>query len=90
LYFELTNNRITYDMANDAMAFYCNGTSNMSVSKTKWGIFGSTSAQTAAFTRNSTVVEDRTLLSSASATVTNNNNVIAAIIGTLQAHGIAA
>ncbi len=43
--------------------------------------------QSAAFTRNATVVEDRTLLASASATVTNNNNVLAALIADFQAFG---
>lgn len=41
-----------------------------------------------AYTRNATVVEDRTLLASASATATNNNNVLAALIADLQAAGI--
>ncbi|HHH29054.1 MAG TPA: hypothetical protein ENK57_12020 [Polyangiaceae bacterium] len=44
--------------------------------------------QSAAFTRNATIVEDRTLLASASATVTNNNNVLAALISDLQTIGI--
>ena len=43
-----------------------------------------------AYTRNATVVEDRTLLASASATATNNNNVLAALIADLQAKGIIA
>jgi len=42
----------------------------------------------AAYTRNATVVEDRTLLASASATATNNNNVLAALLADLQAIGI--
>lgn len=41
-----------------------------------------------AYTRNATVVEDRTLLASASATATNNNNVLAALIADLQQKGI--
>lgn len=45
-------------------------------------------AASAAYTRNATIVEDRTLLASASATTTNNNNVLAALIGDLQAKGI--
>lgn len=45
-------------------------------------------AASAAYTRNATIVEDRTLLASASATTTNNNNVLAALIADLQAKGI--
>jgi hypothetical protein len=41
-----------------------------------------------AYTRNATIVEDRTLLASASATATNNNNVLAALIADLQTRGI--
>ena len=41
----------------------------------------------AAYTRNATVVEDRTLLASASATILNNNNVLAALIADLTASG---
>ncbi len=41
----------------------------------------------AAYTRNATIVEDRTLLASASATIINNNNVLAALIADLQAAG---
>ncbi len=44
-------------------------------------------AQSAAYTRNAAIVEDRTLLASASATALNNNNVIAALIADLQALG---
>lgn len=44
--------------------------------------------KSAAYTRNATVVEDRTLLASASATTINNNNVLAALIGDLQATGL--
>ncbi len=44
--------------------------------------------QSAAYTRNAAVVEDRTLLASASATNVNNNNVLAALIADLQAVGI--
>jgi len=40
------------------------------------------------YTRNATVVEDRTLLASASATTLNNNNVLAALIVDLQTRGI--
>ena len=43
---------------------------------------------TQAYTRNATVVEDRTLLASASATTLNNNNVLAALIADLQDRGI--
>ena len=46
------------------------------------------SAAPTAYTRNATVVEDRTLLASASATTINNNNVIAALIADLQATGL--
>lgn len=45
-------------------------------------------AAPAAYTRNATVVEDRTLLASASATTLNNNNVLAALIADLQARGL--
>lgn len=45
-------------------------------------------AQSAAYTRNATIVEDRTLLASASATAINNNNVLAALIADLQANGL--
>jgi len=45
-------------------------------------------AASAAYTRNATVVEDRTLLASASATILNNNNVLAALIADLQTRGI--
>ena len=45
-------------------------------------------AQSAAYTRNATIVEDRTLLASASATAINNNNVLAALIADLQATGL--
>ena len=38
----------------------------------------------AAYTRNATIVEDRTLLASGSATTLNNNNVLAALIKDLQ------
>lgn len=44
--------------------------------------------QAAAYTRNATVVEDRTLLASASATIINNNNVLAALIADLQTYGL--
>ena len=43
---------------------------------------------TASYTRNATVVEDRTLLASASATTINNNNVLAALIADLQSLGV--
>jgi hypothetical protein len=52
------------------------------------GLYGAApAAQSAAYTRTATVVEDRTLLASASATTTNNNNVLAALIADLQARG---
>ena len=52
------------------------------------GLYGTTpAAQSAAYTRNAVVVEDRTLLASASATILNNNNVLAALIGDLQSRG---
>lgn len=54
----------------------------------KIGVFTVTpAARAAAYTRNATIVEDRTLLASASATATNNNNVLAAMIADLQAYG---
>lgn len=46
------------------------------------------SAAPVAYTRNATVVEDRTLLASASATTINNNNVLAALIADLQARAL--
>jgi hypothetical protein len=53
------------------------------------GFFGTTPAtQPAAYTRNATIVEDRTLLASASATALNNNNVLAALIADLQSLGV--
>ena len=53
------------------------------------GFYGTApAAQSAAYTRNATIVEDRTLLASASATTINNNNVLAALIADLQATGI--
>lgn len=53
------------------------------------GFYGTApAAQAAAYTRNATIVEDRTLLASASATATNNNNVLAALVADLQAIGI--
>jgi len=52
------------------------------------GFYGTMPAvQSAAYTRNATIVEDRTLLASASATIINNNNVLAALIADLQATG---
>ncbi len=55
------------------------------------GFYGSTPAvQSAAYTRNAAIVEDRTLLASASATTLNNNNVLAALIADLQAIGLLA
>ncbi len=44
----------------------------------------------AAYTRNATVVEDRTLLQSSAATILNNNNVLSALIADLQAAGLIA
>jgi hypothetical protein len=53
------------------------------------GFYGTTPvAQSAAYTRNATIVESRTLLASASATTLNNNNVLAALIADLQALGL--
>jgi hypothetical protein len=53
------------------------------------GFFGtSPTTQPAAYTRNATIVEDRTLLASASATALNNNNVLAALIADLQSLGV--
>lgn len=55
------------------------------------GLYGTTPAvQSAAYTRDATIVEDRTLLASASATTLNNNNVLAALIGDLQSRGFIA
>ena len=53
------------------------------------GFYGTApAAQSSAYTRNATIVEDRTLLASASATILNNNNVLAALIADLQAVGL--
>ncbi len=41
-----------------------------------------------AYTRNATIVENRTLLQSSAATAENNNNVIAALIADLQQRGV--
>ena len=55
------------------------------------GFYGTAPApQSAAYTRNAAVVEDRTLLASASATTINNNNVLAALIADLKAVGLLA
>lgn len=55
------------------------------------GFYGTApAAQSAAYTRNATIVEDRTLLASASATTLNNNNVLAALIADLQNIGVLA
>ena len=43
---------------------------------------------TGTYTRNATIVEDRTLLASASATTSNNNNVLAALIADLTPRGV--
>lgn len=53
------------------------------------GFFGTAPAtQAAAYTRNATVVESRTLLANASATAANNNAVLAALIADLQSYGL--
>lgn len=55
------------------------------------GFYGSTPvAQSSAYARNATIVEDRTLLASASATTLNNNNVLAALIADFKALGLLA
>ncbi len=46
--------------------------------------------QPTVYTRNATIVEDKTLLASASATIINNNNVLAALINDLQELGLVA
>jgi len=56
---------------------------------TNIGFYGTTpAAQSATYTRNATIVVDRTLLASASATTINNNNVLAALIADLKNIGI--
>ncbi len=56
---------------------------------TNVGFYGTApAAQSAGYTRNAVVVEDRTLLASASATILNNNNVLAAMIADFQAVGL--
>lgn len=53
------------------------------------GFYGNApAAQSAGYTRNAAIVEDRTLLASASATTLNNNNVLAALIADIQATGL--
>lgn len=55
---------------------------------TNIGFYGTTpAAQSSAYTRNATIVEDRTLLQSSAATILNNNNVLAALIADLQSRG---
>jgi len=55
------------------------------------GFFATTPiSQPSAYTRNATIVEDKTLLASASATTINNNNVLAALINDLQLLGLVA
>ena len=44
--------------------------------------------KSADYTRNASIVEDRTLLASASATTINNNNVLAALIADLQGNSL--
>lgn len=52
------------------------------------GLYGATpTAQSAAYTRNATIVESRTLFANASATIANNNAVLAALIADLQSRG---
>jgi len=64
------------------------GTELVAFSATGIGVFNTAPiAQPSAYTRNATIVEDKTLLASASATVTNNNNVLAALINDLQLLG---
>lgn len=72
--------------ATDDMRIFA--TADVQIDSANLGLYGVTPvAQSAAYTRNATVVEDRTLLASASATATNNNNVLAALIADLQALG---
>lgn len=53
------------------------------------GFYGVTpAARPSAYTRDATIVEDRTLLASASASAGNNNNVLAALIADLTTLGI--
>jgi len=59
--------------------------------KNKLAFFGGTPVvKAAAYTRNATIVEDRTLLASASASTINNNNVLAALIADFQAYTLLA
>lgn len=68
---------------------YGAGTANIEAGATTLGFYGTTPvAQSSAYTRDATVVEDRTLLQSSAATATNNNNVLAALIADLQALGL--
>ncbi len=75
--------------ANGDLTLIGSATEQIRVDATGVGFFATTPVgQSAAYTRNATVVEDRTLLASASATTLNNNNVLAALIADLQAIGI--
>lgn len=71
------------------VSIIANSVERITVDSTGIGFFAVTPVgQSAAYTRNAVIVEDRTLLASASATILNNNNVLAALIADLQAIGI--
>jgi len=76
-------------LLNDAIGWFNRGNGNQSeagmVPWTATEALAFLITQSAAYTRNATIVEDRTLLASASATILNNNNVLAALISDLKA-----
>ncbi len=85
---QLDNTARTFDIgqAADLIATILNGTLKITGNV---GFYNTAPvAQAAAYTRNATIVEDRTLLASGSATTINNNNVLAALIADLQATGL--
>lgn len=68
--------------------YRCDGGGGVGQGVGRWTRVGYATAASAAYTRNATVVEDRTLLASASATAINNNNVLAALIADLQVRSL--
>lgn len=86
-----SNNLIIRDApaGRNAVVFSGSTTNIIQIDDTGIAFFNTTpAAQPAAYTRNATIVVDRTLLASASATATNNNNVLAALIVDLQSLGL--
>lgn len=74
--------------SDNRIALRFNSVDRIEIDNNGIGVFNATPvAQTAGYTLNATVVQDRTLLASASATTINNNNVLAAILTDMQAYG---